>query len=291
MTVPSPSLRACSTASASRPRWVDLSVGHRLEPVDDGLDVVLDLPVERQVVGQADDLPLTRARTYPARDSSAKRSLYSPFWPRTTGASSRNDVPAGSFFQNPRHDLLAGLGRHGPAAVGAMPLPDPGKQHAQIIVDLGDRADGRPRVAAAGLLLDRDRRAQPVDPVDLGLGHLPQELPGVAREALDVAALPFGIKRVERQRALARARDAGQADQLARAAGRSETSRRLCSRAPRITMSDAIPARPSAREAIVRSAWRYCETHSIHVLPWRCPRKSRFEVQIAAANGFRRTAL
>ena len=39
-----------------------------------------------------------------------------------------------------------------------MPLPDPGIQHPQIVVDLGDRADRRPRVAAARLLLDRDRR-------------------------------------------------------------------------------------------------------------------------------------
>ena len=47
--------------------------------------------------------------------------------------------------------------------------------------------------------------AEPVDPVDLGLGHLAEELPGVAGKALDVPPLPLGIQRVERQRALARA--------------------------------------------------------------------------------------
>ncbi len=55
---------------------------------------------------------------------------------------------------------------------------------------------------------------RPADVVDVGLGHLPEELPGEARQAFDVPPLPFGIQRVERQRALARAADAGQADQL-----------------------------------------------------------------------------
>ena len=141
------------------------------------------------------------------------------------------DVPAGS-VEDPRHDLLAGLGGDRPAAVRAMPLPDPGEEHAEIVVDLGDRADRRPRVAAAGLLLDRDRRAQPVDPVDLGLGHLAQELAGVAREALDVPPLPLGIERVKRQRALARARDAGQADQLAPRQDQRDVAQVVLARAP-----------------------------------------------------------
>ena len=50
--------------------------------------------------------------------------------------------------------------------------------------------------------------------VDVGLGHLAQELPGEARQAFDIPPLPFGIQRVERQRALARSADAGQANQL-----------------------------------------------------------------------------
>ena len=121
----------------------------------------------------------------------------------------------------------------------AVPLPDAGVQHAQVVVDLGDRADGRARVLAGRLLRDRDRRAQAADVVDVGLGHLAQELPGEAGQAFDVAPLPFGIERVERQRALARPADAGEADQLDCAAGRASTSRRLCSRAPLMTISEA----------------------------------------------------
>ena len=55
---------------------------------------------------------------------------------------------------------------------------------------------------------------RPRDEIDVGLGHLPEKLPGEARQAFDVAPLPFGIQRVERQRALARAAHAGQANQL-----------------------------------------------------------------------------
>ena len=45
--------------------------------------------------------PSTRARTKPRFSMSAKRSLYSPFCPRTTGASTRNRVPSGSARMRP----------------------------------------------------------------------------------------------------------------------------------------------------------------------------------------------
>jgi hypothetical protein len=40
--------------------------------------------------------------------------------------------------------------------------------------------------------------------------HLPEELAGVGRERLDVAALPLGVEGVESERALAGPRDAGE---------------------------------------------------------------------------------
>ena len=215
MTVPSPSLSACSTASASRPRCVVSRAGHSLEPVDDRLDLVLDLPVERQVVGQVDDLSVDPRPHIAGPGQLGEEVFIFPLLAADHRRQHQKRRPGRHFLQHSRHDLLAGLGRHRPAAIRAMPLPDPGKKHPQIVVDLGDRADRRPRVSAARLLLDRDRRAQPVDPVDRRLGHLAQKLPGIAREALDVPALALGIERVKRQRALARARDARQADQLA----------------------------------------------------------------------------
>ena len=61
-------------------------------------------------------------------------------------------------------------------------------------------------IVAGRFLRDRNRRAQPRDEVDVGLGHLPEKLPGEAGQALDVTPLALGIQRVEGQRALAASR-------------------------------------------------------------------------------------
>ncbi len=87
-------------------------------------------------------------------------------------------------------------------------------QQAHVIVDLGDGADGGARVLRGGLLLDRDRRRQAVDLVDVRLLHHLEELAGVGRQALDVAALALGIDGVEGERRLARAGQAGEHHQL-----------------------------------------------------------------------------
>ena len=121
-------------------------------------------------------------------------------------------MPAGQ-QPDPIDDLLPRLRRDRPTALGTVPLADPGEEHAQIVVDLGDRAHRRAGIRAAGLLRDRDRRAQPGDQIDVRLGHLPEELAGETGKAFDVAPLPLGIERIEGQRALARAADAGEANQ------------------------------------------------------------------------------
>ena len=106
------------------------------------------------------------------------------------------------------------------AAVVAVRLADPRPEQAQVVVDLGDGADRRARVARGGLLVDRDRRREPLDGVDVGLLHLAEELPRVGRERLDVAALPLGVDRVEGEARLARAGEPGDDDQ--RVAGQLE---------------------------------------------------------------------
>ena len=63
------------------------------------------------------------------------------------------------------------------------------------------------------LLVDGDRRREPLDEVDVGLVHLAEELPGVGGERLDVAALALGEDRVERQAGLARAGQPGEDDE------------------------------------------------------------------------------
>ena len=110
-------------------------------------------------------------------------------------------------------DLLGRLRRDRPAAVVAVRMPDPRPQQAQVVVDLGDGADRRARVARGRLLVDRDRRRQALDRVHVGLVHLPQELARVGRQRLDVAALTLGVDRVEGEARLARAGQAGDHDQ------------------------------------------------------------------------------
>ena len=106
-------------------------------------------------------------------------------------------------------DLLGRLRGDRPPAVEAVRLADPRPQQAQVVVDLRDRPDRRPRVARRGLLVDRDRRRQPLDRVHVRLVHLPQELARVRAQRLHVPALALRVDRVERQRRLARAGQAG----------------------------------------------------------------------------------
>ena len=84
----------------------------------------------------------------------------------------------------------------------------PEKPH--IVVDLGDGADGRARIARGGLLLDGNGGREAVDLVDVRLLHHLQELPRVSREAFHIAALALGIDGVEGERGFARAGQAGE---------------------------------------------------------------------------------
>ena len=86
-------------------------------------------------------------------------------------------------------------------------------QHAQQVRQRRHAADRRARRRRAALLLQRDRRRQAVDRVDLGHAHLVEQPARVRRHRLEVAALRLGVERAERERRLARARHAGEHDQ------------------------------------------------------------------------------
>ena len=159
---------------------------------------MLDLAVQRKIVRKANNLTIDPGSYITGPPQFGEEVFVLPLLPADDRCQHQERRTGGYFVQDPRHDLLAGLSRHGTAAVGAMPLPHPGIKHPQIVVDLGDRADRRPRIAPAGLLLDRDRRAQAIDPIDLRLGHLAQELASIAREAFDIAPLTLGVERVKR---------------------------------------------------------------------------------------------
>ena len=111
-------------------------------------------------------------------------------------------------LEHPVDDLLRRLAGDDPSAARAVRHADARVQQTQVVVDLGDGPDRRSGVARRRLLVDRDRRRQTLDEVDVGLVHLAEELARVRRERLHVAPLALGVDRVEGERRLARAGDA-----------------------------------------------------------------------------------
>ncbi len=81
-------------------------------------------------------------------------------------------------------------------------------------MNLRCRRDGAARTGADALLGDRNRRRQTGDVVEIGLGHLAEELAGIGRERLDVFSLAFGVDGVEGETALAGAGETGDDDEL-----------------------------------------------------------------------------
>ena len=110
--------------------------------------------------------------------------------------------------------LLDRLRRDRQPALVAVHLADARPQQAQVVVDLRDRSHGRARIARARLLLDRDRRRQPLDRVEVGLVHLIQKLARVGRQRFHITALALGVDRVERQRRFSGTRQARDHHQL-----------------------------------------------------------------------------
>ena len=65
---------------------------------------------------------------------------------------------------------------------------------------------------AGGFLLDGDGRRESFDVIHIGLVHLPEELPRIRRQRLDIAPLSLGIDRVKGERGLALTGQTGEDD-------------------------------------------------------------------------------
>ncbi len=83
------------------------------------------------------------------------------------------------------------------------------KKQAQVIIDFGHRTHRRARIAARTLLIDRNRRAQSLDIIDVRFLHPTEELTGVSGKRLDIAALSLSIDGIEGERTLAGAGNTG----------------------------------------------------------------------------------
>ena len=116
-------------------------------------------------------------------------------------------------LEQPVDDLFGALAADRPAALRAMGRAHPGPQETQVVVHLGDRRHRGAGVAAGRLLVDRDRRREPLDRVDVRLVHLPEELARVRGQALDVPPLPLGVEGVEGEARLAASGQPGDHDE------------------------------------------------------------------------------
>ena len=96
-----------------------------LQPVDDDLDVVLDAPVELQVVGQAHDLAIDAGADEAALEHVGEQVLVLALL-AANDRSQDEEARALRQGQDAGEDLLAGLGGDRPAALGAVALADAG---------------------------------------------------------------------------------------------------------------------------------------------------------------------
>jgi len=185
-------------------------------PVHHQVDVVLLVAGESELEGLLDAVedPVHPHPGVPLLHELLEEGLVLPLSPPDQGGHEDRPGPLGPLHE-PVGDL-AGRGALDLSAAGrAVGLAGPGEEEPQVVVDLGNRAHRRAGVVGGRLLVDRDRRGEPLDPLDVGLVHHPQELAGVGGEALDVATLALGVDGVEGQRALAGAGDPGDDDELA----------------------------------------------------------------------------
>ena len=173
-------------------------------PIDHDLELALPLAIKRGLLVEPH-----RAAVDPNPDVAGRlqlgkerfRSLAHPQLHRRQEQKPR----VGRVFQEPLNRLVDALPTQRGAAVRAVHHPQPRGEHAEEVIHLRERADGAAGRAAPSPLLDRHRWGEPLDPLEEGLWHLANKLPGVGREALDIPPLALGIERVEGQRRLAAA--------------------------------------------------------------------------------------
>lgn len=150
---------------------------HR-EAVDDHLDGVLLLLLQRGRLGELDRLTVDPGPAVPLGLEIGEEVDELAL---ALAHQRRKDLEAASLgqLQNPVDDGLRRLARDGATALGTVRLADAREEQTQVVVDLGDGADRRARVARGRLLVDGDRRGEAFDEVHVRLVHLAEELPGV----------------------------------------------------------------------------------------------------------------
>src|SRR5262249_39069743 len=111
--------------------------------------------------------------------------------------------------QNAVSNLVGRIALYFGAALDAKRLAATGVKKPQVVVDFSSCGDRRAGIARRVLLANGYGRGDAGDVVHVRFFHALQELARVGREGFYVAALPFRIDGVERQRGFTGAADAG----------------------------------------------------------------------------------
>ena len=150
------------------------------QPVHHKLDVMPLLLVQLYVVHLVQHVDLI-VDPYPDEPRLAGRFKYLFVLPLLAADLGRQQHDAAVFWQG-RYgvdNLGNGLPLHGQAALGTVRRTYAGEQQPQVIVNLGDRSHGGPRVVGNAFLVDGDCRGQTFDVIYIRLVHAAQELAGV----------------------------------------------------------------------------------------------------------------
>ena len=181
-----------------------LHVGANFQTVHDHIHVVFFVFLQLWQVIEIKHL-LAQAKTHIALCLQVGQQFIELAFARTGDRGQHHQLGVFGQRQHRIHHLRHALGLQRQAMLWAIRRACARKQQAQVVMDFGDRAHGGAGVVAGGLLLNRDRRRQAFDQVDIGFVHQLQKLAGVGGQAFDIPALAFGIQGVKRQAGLARA--------------------------------------------------------------------------------------
>ncbi len=115
--------------------------------------MVLDAPVQLQVVGQSDHLAVHPRPHEAALEHVGEQVLVFPLLP-PDHRRQHEEPRTLRQRQDAGENLFPRLRRDRPAALGAMSLTDPRVENAEVVVNLRNGADGGAGVAAGRLLLN-----------------------------------------------------------------------------------------------------------------------------------------
>ena len=182
------------------------------DPVDHDLDGVLAFLVQTRSIldhvnGTVDPHTL-KPRSQQIAEFLAVLALATPHH-----RSQQHEARTVGHVHDPVDHLADGLAFNRQPGDGRPGNADPGPQEAHVVVNLRYRANRRARILRGCLLLDRYRRRQAVDVLDIGFLHHLEELARIGTQTLDVASLAFGIDGIEGKGRLARPAQSGHDDQ------------------------------------------------------------------------------